>query len=391
MSSVKGDILVIGGGIIGSACAYYLARRGLDVVVVERGFLCSGTSGACDGLVFMQTKQPGIHLDLAQASARLYEGLSEEIGRDCSYRRLGGIIVDRSELEREALQEFRDQQRASGLQLEMVDREQALEAVPVLSPDITGGSYSPLDGKVDPLVATQALAYGAEKHGARFVFNTEVKGFEVRGGRVEAVETTNGRFSVGGVVAAAGVWSPFLGEMLGIKVPIEPVKGQLIVTVPVGNLFPHVLFDSRYIAMKYNPDLMEGTVSEEARKLGVAFGVEQSAGGNLLIGNSREKTGYERSTSPRVLSLMAKSAVELVPGLAGVPFLRTFAGLRPNTPDQLPIIGPAPGLDNFWVATGHGGDGISLAPITGHLVSQLVVGEEPDIDVEPLRVTRFMD
>jgi len=375
------DVVVIGGGVIGASVAYHLARRGVLATLLERGGMASGSSGACDGLVLLQSKRPGIHLRLAMESRDRFDRLMEELPVSIEYRRGGGMVVIETEEEFRAMERYVQEQRETGLEVALLDIAAARRMEPELSESLVGAAYSPLDGQVNPIALTHGFALGARALGARIRTHTVVTGIRLEDGRVTGVETDQGRFSAGVVVNAAGVYAPWIGEMAGISVPIRPRRGQLLVTGAMRPMIQGCFISARYIAAKHNPELAKGK--------GEGIAIEQTESGNLLLGSTREFVGFDWRTTMEGLCGIARRTKAVLPELSALDVIRSFAGLRPYTPDGLPILGPVDGLDGLIMAAGHEGDGIALSPITGELISQYIVEGRTEIPLDPFRLERF--
>jgi glycine/D-amino acid oxidase-like deaminating enzyme len=272
-------------------------------------------------------------------------------------------------------------QRDIGLDVTLLDAAAARELEPALSPSIAGAAYSAMDGQVNPIALTQAFGLGARRLGARVLTRTTVTGICRREDRVVGIETNKGRLYADTVVNAAGVWAPRIAAMAGIAIPIRPRRGQILVTRAVAPLISHCMISASYITAKYNPQL--------ARAAGEGISIEQSEAGNLLLGATREFVGYDRRTTIAGIRRIARKTGALLPALARLDVIRSFAGLRPYTPDGLPILGPVQGLAGFVMAAGHEGDGIALAPVTGQLVAQSILDGRSDIPLDDFRLERF--
>ena len=362
---LKSDIAVIGGGAIGTSIAYHLAKRRIDVILVEKDDIVSGTSGACDGAVFLQTKKPGAHLQMALESAKMMERLAGELQRDIEYDKNGGMIVVKSRDDMPAMRERVEQQREMGLEVELLDAHQAREMQPCLSSDIAGATYSSTDAQVNPMSLCLAFAESAQRMGAKILTNTRVTDILTENGRVEGIVTSRGVIKSDVVVNAAGVYAPIIGRMVGIDLPITPRRGQLVVTESVPRMVKGIMICSRYIMSKFN--------SHGANiPLGVGMALEQTRAGTLLIGSTREFVGYDRSVTHEAMRAILKRASDFIPSIRELNVIRSFAGLRPHTPDGMPILGKVDGIEGFIVAAGHEGDGIALSPITGFLMAELI-------------------
>jgi sarcosine oxidase subunit beta len=376
----KADVLIIGGGVIGCSIAYHLACRKVKAIVLEAGDLAAGSSGACDGLVFLQSKKPGVHLDLAVASRERFLRLQDELPWPIEFSACGGLVVVEGQAQMQAMRDFVRRQAQGGLEISLLDSRQARELEPELCADIAGATWSASDGQVNPIALNQGLALGAKERGAEIQIGTEVTAFVRDKNRVRAVHTNQGRFEASLLVLAAGVWTAGLGAMLGMHVPIVPRKGQLAVTQPAGTLLRHPMLSATYIAAKFDPQLAG------SGEQGVSM--EQTAHNTLLLGSTREFAGFDRGTTSQGMIGIAKRCAAIVPALKKLHIIRSFAGLRPYTPDGLPILGPAPGMDNVYIAAGHEGDGIALAPITGELMAQMIVEGKTHFPMHEFRMDR---
>ncbi len=365
------DVVVIGGGAIGTSIAYHLAKRRMDVILVERDDIASGTSGACDGFVFLQSKKPGVHLQMALESARMMERLSTTLQRDIEYEKNGGMIVIRSPEDMPEMRKLVERQRKIGLEVHLLDSHEALEMEPCLSPDIAGATYSPMDAQVNPMSLCLALAEAAERLGAKILTNTEVTNISILNGKINGVVTPGGVIKSDIVVNAAGVYAPIIGNMVGVDLPIKPRRGQILVTEPVPQMLRRVMICSRYITSKFSSHSGQNS-------LGVGLALEQTRAGTILIGSTREFVGYNQNVTPEGIRAVLEHASNFVPAIASLNIIRSFAGLRPYTPDGMPILGKMDGVEGFIVAAGHEGDGIALSPITGFLIAELIAtGEMP--------------
>ncbi|MEW6524029.1 MAG: FAD-binding oxidoreductase [Bacillota bacterium] len=385
---MKADVVVVGGGIIGCACAYYLSSAKKRVILVERGEICSETSSSCDGFVILQSKSPGIHLELALESAARYECLDRELDCELEYRRTGGMIVIETQEQLAVMEAIARRQEAGGLPVQMLGPVEARRREPVLSRHILGATYSPLDGQVNPMHVTLAFARAAARNGATLMEHTPVLELEAPGGVLWGVRTNRGFIAAPAAVVATGVFAPELLEPLGLEVPIRPRRGQVLVTEQAPPLLTGVMLCARYLAIKYRPELAQDA-SDPGLRLGVGFGLEQADSGNILISNTREFAGFDKNPTPEGIREILRYATRLAPALEHLHIIRAFAGLRPYTPDGLPLLGQVPGTQGVWVAAGHEGDGVALAPITGLLMSQLVSGTGPAFPVEPFSPGRF--
>jgi sarcosine oxidase subunit beta len=377
----KAEVVIIGGGVIGSSILYYLAKKGVKAVLLEKDGIASGTSGACEGLVFLQSKKPGVHLKLALESAKKFSELKKELNYDIEYRNNGGMVIIENNEELKAMKIFVEEQRNIGLDVSILDRDGAKEKEPALSQDILGSTFSPLDAQVNPIYLSYAFVKSAKELGAEVYTPTEVVGIKLNSNKIKSVKTIKGEIETDIVVNAAGVYAPEIGRMVGLDIPIKPRRGQLLVTEQVPKILNGILISAKYIAAKFNPKLAE-TEDE-------GISTEQTASGNLLIGSTREFVGMNKNTTPEGINSIAKHIIMLLPQLKEVNIIRTFAGFRPYTPDGLPILGKVKGVEGFIMAAGHEGDGIALSPITGDLIAELVVEGKTSIPLDEFKLERF--
>lgn len=386
------DVVVIGGGVIGCSIAYHLAQRGISTRVIEKDDIAMGTSGACDKAVLLQSKNPGLHLEMALKSAQMFPELQKSLDTDIEFLNHGGMIVIQNEKQWQVMKDFVERQRKAGLDVRLLDRAQARALQPALADDIMGSTNSPMDAEVNPINLTLGLYRAAKKHGAKFSLATRVRDIKLEKGRIKSVETDEGEILCKYVVNATGVNAQSIGRMVGLKIPIVPRRGQLIVTEPVPPLTHGDLNCARYITAKFRPELL-GT--GEMARLGIGLSLGQTKNGNLLIGGTREFVGFNKGTTHKALKAILKHAVSIVPALKNVHIIRSFSGLRPYTPDGLPILGEVPEVPGFIMAAGHEGDGIALSAITGKIISEIIADGKPsadiNIDMTRLSLVRFRE
>lgn len=383
---MRRDIVVIGGGIIGAAIAYYCSKAGLDITVLEKGELASGTSSRCDGNILAIDKNPGIDSQMSLKSQELVHQLNNELDIPFEYRNPGSILVCENEEEMEAAQKWVKQQREAGLDLRMLDRQDLRNESKYFADDLLGGVECKTDSTVNPYMLTFSLFHRAQKLGTKIHTKTEVTQLMKQSDGTFRIETTNGVYTANKVVNAAGIWAPFIGEMLGVHIPIVPRKGHIIVASRQQPVGLRKIQEFGYLLSKFGG---ERQVDDTTKKYGVALVFEPTASQNFLIGSSRQFNGYETKVDWNVIRCMARRAVRFFPKIGDMTYIRTYTGLRPWTEDHFPIISHVDEVPNFYVAAGHEGDGISLAAITGKVIQEMLCDEETSIPVEPLRYDRF--
>ncbi|MFD7997982.1 NAD(P)/FAD-dependent oxidoreductase [Streptomyces mirabilis] len=371
------DVVVVGAGMVGAACALYAARAGLDVALVDRGPVTGGTTGAGEGNLLVSDKEPGPELDLALLSGRLWADLAEELGEAFEYEAKGGVVVAATPEGLTALETFAAGQRAAGVEAVPVGADQLHALEPHLAPGLAGAVHYPQDTQVMPALAAAHLvrASGARLLTGRTV--TEV--LRAADGAVRGVRTDRGDLHAPVVVNAAGTWGAEVAALAGVFLPVLPRRGFVLVTEPLPRRVRHKVYAADYVA----------DVASDSAALGTSPVVEGTAAGPILVGASRERVGFDRSFSLPAVRALAAGATRLFPFLADVRALRTYLGFRPYMPDHLPAIGPDPRVPGLFHACGHEGAGIGLATGTGRLIAQAVAGGTPDLDLTPFRPDRF--
>ena len=380
------DVLVIGAGIIGAACARSLASAGLSVTVVDRGASAGGTSAACEGNLLVSDKGPGPELDLARHAAARWPTVASELATELGpsfpsieYEPKGGIVVAMTEPGAIALLAFAETQRPAGVEARALSAGEALDLEPDLNPALTAAVHYPQDAQVQPTIATEALLASARIRGAVVRTGAEVTGCILgTDGRITGVRTTQGSLYADAVLVAAGPWSGEVSDRLGVSIPIRPRRGMLLVTAAMPQRIFHKVYDGDYVGATQSGDASLQTSSV----------VESTRGGTVIIGSSREQIGFDTTLSVDVLRRLAAKAVSLFPFLERVNVIRSYGGFRPYLPDHLPIIGPDPRLSGLWHATGHEGAGIGLAIVTADLLRDQFLDRTPDRPAEPFQLDR---
>lgn len=378
------DVVVIGSGLVGACCAFELATAGLNVTVVDRGHLTSGTTASGEGNVLVSDKAAGPELELAKVSLARWSELDAELtdsGADIEFDPKGGVVVAVGAGEADGLRAFVDRQRPCGVDAVEVSSDELHELEPHLAPDLALGVHYPQDAQVQPVLAAAALLHRARELGARVVGDAEVVAIgRDADGRVASVTTTRGSFATPWAVNAAGPWSDELSALVGIPYPIAPRRGHILVTEPCEPLVHHKVYDAAYVGTL--------TADDDPDAVEISTVVEATRAGTILLGSSREFVGYDRRVNGEVVRAIAERATRLFPVLAGVRLMRTYVGFRPWLPDHLPAIGEDPRVPGFVQASGHEGAGIGLSPATGMLVSALIAGAAPPLDPRPFRPDR---
>lgn len=383
------DVVVVGGGVIGNAAAFYCARAGMSVIVVERQDILNGTSSACDTAIHLQSKSPGVHLAMALNSIKKYPGLQKEFDIDIHFNITGTMLAIQKEEQLEVMKSFAARQQEAGLNVSLLDRAQTIAKQPAMrGAELVGSTYCDQDATIHPQNLTKAYCFGAMKYGAKYLLHTAIRSFRIEDNCLTGVDTDQGMISCRWVVNAGGVFAPFIGKMMGLDIPIVPRRGQILVTEPVPKLTNTIVNCAKYIAAKFRPDLLGNSVEDQ---LGIGLSLTQTERGNLLLGGTREFVGYDTGTTRQAMILIAKHGTAIIPALKQINIIRSFAGLRPYTPDSLPIISTVPELKGLVIAAGHEGDGLALSAVTGEMVSEMIAGKplSSGIDLSRLSLARF--
>jgi glycine oxidase len=358
------EVLVAGGGIIGAACARAAALRGLRVLVCEPGPDPAAASGASAGILAPQIESSDDTLRTLGLRARdLYEGLApalvETTGIDIGLWRDGAASLAFTDAEADRLRDNVAEQRQAGLRCDWLEAEEVAERFPGTA-RCQGALFAPENGAVDARALVRALNADALRRGAH-TLNARVTRLNTILGRVTGVETTAGRIKAEHVIIAAGAWSPQI-EHLPRKLPIEPVRGQMA-AAPWPTDMPRIVlyYDHSYVLPR---------------------------GDEAIFGSTMEHVGFDARVTPAGVAEILSSAKFLVPGLADTP-TRTWAGLRPLTPDGRPIVGQDPDVRGLWYATGHGRNGVLLAALTGEILGSLITTGESEIEIASLAPERF--
>lgn len=359
------DAIVVGTGITGSFTALALHERGLRVAVVDRGGLAPGTSRGSDGNLLCSDKSPGLMLDLARRSLRLWHRFVERYGNECEFDPKGATVVARGREQAAALRDYVESQYRIGMDCRFVDTDWlALE--PHLGPETAAVGYWPGDAQVQPMLACYQIARILRSAGVPYFFYQAVDHIRTDADGV-AVTLADGRtLDAGHLCVCAGVWTNEVLAPLDRSVPVRPRKGHIAV-LERGDVAIHSkIADFGYNATAESTDEDDGSVQ-------TATIIEATRSGTILCGSSREFAGFDTAIDERTVRRIMADCIGVVPDLARLRVIRAYAGLRPFSPDGHPIIGPLPGEERVLVATGQEGAGHGLAPVSGELVADCIV------------------
>jgi len=390
------DVVVVGGGVIGCAAAYYAAKRGLRVTLIDRPKRGRATSASAGGLwalgesvglgcgvIFskamagMGTLPEGVHgpgqlpgsfLDFALRSNAMFPALSTELrdasGIDFEFERTSLLFLMYDEGDEAFARPLWERCPCGRDLTEWLTPGELARAEPAVTREARGALRFQGDNQVNPYRLADAFRAGARNLGATILTHTEVSGIRISAGRIVGVETAAGDIACDVVVNAAGAWAAQVGRMAGLKIPVHPVRGQIIGTETLPKVLSACLSTTDcYLAQKGH--------------------------GEVIIGSTTEEAGFEVGVTAAAMKSLSAGAVRAMPFLRDVRVKRVWSGLRPGSPDELPILGPVAGLDGYLNACGHFRTGILTSPLTGLLIAELASGEPTSVPLEPFRLSRF--
>ncbi|MBF0161285.1 MAG: glycine oxidase ThiO [Magnetococcales bacterium] len=357
------DVLIVGGGVMGCACAHRLASSGLRVTLLERALPGAESSAAAAGILGAQSEvsAAGPFLELCLASRQLFPDYVRELeaisGIAIGYESSGvlEVALDPAEgrLAVGRLQWMLDR----GLRVEILDRAEALRLEPALAPTLVGASYYPDDHQVDPERLARALATAASRLGCTFMSGVQALGVLREGERVVGLETDRGRLSAGAVLIAGGAWSSRLQGLPPLRTTLKPVAGQIVQLESRPAFFRHIVYGFKgYIVPRRD--------------------------GRILLGSTLEDRGFDKAVTCDGVHQITGMGMAMVPNLRHARLSQTWSGLRPASGDNLPLLGPS-SLPGLFFATGHYRNGILLTPITATVIEALLRGDSPALEIGP--------
>lgn len=367
------DVLILGGGVIGLSIAYYLAKAGLKPTLVDRGAFGQESSWAGAGMLPgnspRQAKTPLGRLK--GLASEMFPSLSAELrdltGVDNGFLRCGGLEVRLSEedLEARRLQAVQREEAEEGHTGQVLDRRQLRALEPELSPYLPGAIYFPNAAQIRNPWHVRALVAACGTLGVRLRPQCGPTEILRQGQRITQVRCSAGCWAPGQVVVCAGAWSDQLLQPLGLSMGVKPVRGQMVlVRAAVPRVRTMLLAGPKYLVPRGD--------------------------GRMLLGSTEEDAGFVKENTPTAVTDLLDFGRRLVPGMVGDEVERSWSGLRPGSPDKKPILGPVPGIENLWIATGHFRAGLQLSPITGLLMANWLTGKPLPIDPMPFLVERLL-
>ncbi|MFE6157878.1 NAD(P)/FAD-dependent oxidoreductase [Streptomyces sp. NPDC056486] len=364
------DVVIVGGGVMGASIAFHLAEAGVrDIVVVECGELACGSSGKPIGGIRAHFSDP-LNIELGNRSLRAYRDFPQRPGADIRLDTVGYLFVLTSERQAVEFAESVRLQNSMGVPSRMIDADEARRLCPYLSAEgLVAAVHSPTDGHARPGLAVRGYADAAALAGVRFATHTRVTGMDTTGDRVSAVHTDRGSVTCSTVICAAGAWSGQIGAMVGVDLPVRPVRRQLAFTERLSPAAPRIPFTIDFTSSAYFHNSDDGLL----------FG----------LADPRQADGFDTTWTPGWLDLFRDVVRHRAPALAEMPLADGWAGLYEVTPDHNALIGRSGDLPNFLYATGFSGHGFLQAPAVGEIVRDLHLEREPCVDIAPMSADRF--
>lgn len=299
------------------------------------------------------------------------------------------MVLIESQSQLSLMEEFVRQQKALGLEVDLLDQGEVRKRCPMVSPHILASTYSPLDSQVNPMMVMRGMLREATARGLKVMRFSPVVDMELVAPYHWKVTTERGEiYETSFVINAAGAWAASLGKLVGIELPIKPKRGQIAVTEAMPRLGKTNFWSADYIVMKLNPDFAKER-EPVLNELGIGLSMSQASSANYFLGGTREFVGFDKGVTRTALKLILKEATRFFPVLRKVNIIRTFSGFRPASGDGKPFIGPVPSKPGLYIAAGHEGDGIALAPITGYAISSMILGKKLPYDLTELSPARL--
>ena len=369
MSSLA-DVVIVGGGVIGCSIAYHLRKAGVPVAVIDQGEIGAEASSAAAGLLapLGSLAGPGPFADLLLGSFALFPSLVPELedasGICVEYEQTGALRVARNPKNVSNLRKRMKAWQPLGLHMHWLSGEEARQLEPTLAPDVCAALYAPEEAQIKAPQVVKAFAQAAANLGATLRSHTRMTGLQQQHNRVTAIETSQGEtIACTQLVVASGAWSGQWSALLNIELAVTPQRGQILALRQPAPPLSHIIFgEAAYLAPKQD--------------------------GTVVVGATKEEVGFDKQLTAGGIAWLLSTASRLIPSLEQSEIERMWVGLRPKTPDNLPILGAAPGWQNVTLATGHGSVGVMLSAITGQTIAELLItGVAPEL-IRPFALNR---
>ena len=379
------EVIVIGGGIAGASAAYHLAEHGRSVTLLERGEIASEASGVNAGGIgaLGWGHLPDLESHLTMGSLQIFRNLQLDLGYDIEFRASGGLQAVQPGAQYDYAKDRVLSLKSRGYSVELLDINGARSIEPELSPELAGALYFPLRGQADPQKATRAFAAAAESRGAEILTGQEVTGITGTANGDYLITCPDEEYRANTLVLAAGAWCRPLGEMLGIGIPIVPVRGQMWATQPMPpRVFQGMSAVESYAHWSGNPGGDADTPPElthiNGRRVTRHLYGRQTRDGEIIFGGDRQMLGYDRMVDAGGVEVNFSHTAEILPFLGQQSISRTWSGLMPFPLDGRPIIGRIPQLDNLYIVSGLASSGFGRGPMAGKLIADYVhTGHQP--------------
>jgi sarcosine oxidase subunit beta len=386
----EAEILIIGGGIAGSATAFHLAQLGRNVTLLERGEIASEASGQNMGGLGGAGwgNVPNLQSYLTMGGLDIFKHLQIDMGYDIEFRQSGSLTAIHTDEQYEFIQDRVLSLTSNGYDGELLSPREALSIEPELNPYLPGYMYMPGRGQADPVKTTRAFAHAAQDAGASIHTGQNVSAISVQGNGEYAIQTDAAEYRCQTLVLATGAWSDPVGKMLGLKIPIVPVRGQMWATESLPPRVHHTI-SSTESSFTWSKDsgaddsTPPNLTHKDGRRLVRHLYGRQRKNGEIIFGGDREDVGYNMTPDPAGIEVNRGHAAEVVPLVADLPVARTWAGMMPFSLDGAPIIGRIPLRDNLYIVGGLSSSGFGRGPMAGKLAADYIhSGNMPDVLTE---------
>ena len=387
---IETDILIIGGGMAGSATAFHLAQHGREVTLLERGEIASEASGQNMGGLGGAGwgNIPNLLSYLTMGSLDIFKQLQIDMGYDMEFRQTGSLTGIHNEEQYNFLEDRLVAQKSNGYDGELLTPREARTIEPELNANLLGCTYLPGRGQADPVKSTRAFAHAAEAAGASVDTGQNVTAIRVQGNGGYSIQTNSAEYRCQTLVFAAGSWCGPVGKMLGLEIPIKPIRGQMWATKSLPPSIFHTL-SSAESSFAWSQDNGADEVTppnlthKDNRRLTRHLYGRQRKTGEIIFGGDREDVGYNTNPDPAGIEVNRGHAADVVPHVAQLPIARTWAGLMPFSVDGSPIIGKIPMRDNLYIVSGLASSGFGRGPMAGRLAAQYIhTGQMPHVLAE---------
>ena len=384
------DVVVIGAGIFGLSTAYFLSRMGKKVILLEKKDVGSGASGSNEAFVWGCTRKFPV-LPFYRFSQQFYTKIHETIGYDVEYTNCGGYVIAESEREMELLEEWLEQRWQDGLfEMKMVYKDEFHKRLPGFSDHVMGGTYNPLEGRVNSILVCVGFASAIRDLGNEVWTKTDVTAINMKGNKVHEVVTNRGTIRTDCVVNAAGSWAADIGKLVNVDVPCKPERMTVLVSEPVAPYINNVSMTGKYLLDELNKAEQAAAAEAGEAEASAVYVYTQMKKGNLLLGSTEDFVGYDRRVNFENPKAIAKVIGDINPEIRDkkVNIIRAFANFFPFTMDNNPIMGPVPGVEGFVMATGLNGGGMAIGIGAGYTTAQYCAFKETHFRIDYFDIQR---